>query len=446
MSGTTIRRVLFFGPLILFVVVPSIVLGDDSSDSFVVPTGFPHSRVYCPPCPCPVPAPSAEQAPSPPAAGQQPSPAAKTPGTAAPSAAAPEAAVSQLSPNDLGRGEAVASAAQSFAPTMIGDFFAGGGGGRLFLTYNSSNNAVPNPSPGAFVPTFKMAENTSPLPQDRIYFDYSDYSDVPLSSPGISVNSFTPGFEKTFFDGLMSFELRVPMAESLSHVVYTGGAPTGDTAQIGDVAFAIKGLLFRRDTFALSGGLAMSVPTAGGTSVSSLPIDPSPYLIFTHESTHLMPFLGTLWTPNESLFAISYLQVDVDVNGDLVSYSPTPLTPFAPVGRYRDQTFMYIDTSIGYWLFRDEERGRLVTGFAPVFEVHVNQSLEPSHVLAVPGSDVKVGGNAGGIPSNISIVDLTAGFDTKLGKNAMLTTAYCVPVTTDRCFDGQLRVFFNYFF
>ena len=42
-----------------------------------------------------------------------------------------------------------------------------------------------------------------------------------------------------------------------------------------------------------------------------------------NRSVHLMPFVGGLWTPNDRLFAIGYVQVDVDANGDPVAFGTT---------------------------------------------------------------------------------------------------------------------------
>ena len=112
-----------------------------------------------------------------------------------------------------------------------------------------------------------MAENTSPLPQDRVYFDFSSFRNVPLTNSPSSVNSYAAGFEKTFFDGIMSVELRAPMATTLDNDIYFDG-PDRDLdghRRIREFGLAFKTLLLRREKFLLSGGLAMTLPTAQNT-------------------------------------------------------------------------------------------------------------------------------------------------------------------------------------
>ena len=38
------------------------------------------------------------------------------------------------------------------------------------------------PLAGGAIPRFKMAEDTSPLPVDRVYFNYDYYSNVPINA------------------------------------------------------------------------------------------------------------------------------------------------------------------------------------------------------------------------------------------------------------------------
>ena len=70
----------------------------------------------------------------------------------------------------------------------------------------------------------KIAENTSPMPRDRLIFDYGYFDNVPLAPGGVNVNRLTLGFEKTFLDGMMSFELKAPMASTVDSTVVQGVA------------------------------------------------------------------------------------------------------------------------------------------------------------------------------------------------------------------------------
>ena len=135
-------------------------------------------------------------------------------GTAQPGAATPpggpagEEPSSAAAPGDLfaQAGAGAASGPQSAAPFMIGDIL---GGFAVFTPVEEP--AVTVPLPGSAVGRFKMAENTSPMPTDRIYADYDYFHNVPLNN-GADINSFSPGFEKTFFGGAIrsSFACRWP--------------------------------------------------------------------------------------------------------------------------------------------------------------------------------------------------------------------------------------------
>jgi len=375
-----------------------------------------------------------------------PSTAAAQPGTGAPSGAGaaatapgtggtpePSPAPDLFAQQDVG----AAGGAASAAPSMIGDFLGINGVFTVTIPQSESHPIFgAAPLPGAAIPRFKMADNTSPMPQDRVYFDYDYYHDVPINAPNpnIDVDSYAPGFEKTFLGGLMSFELRLPMATTLDNRVFFDGTTSTSQGEIGDLAMAVKGLLIRRDTFALSGGLAITVPTAKDSQYYFSQFDTSPFMTIANRSVHLMPFFGGLWTPNDRLFAIGYFQVDVDVSGDPVTVGTTAS------GSFREPTMLYLDASLGYWVRRSDSAKDLVTGFAPVVELHMNQSLDASSAISTGGISLS------GVSDTTSILDLTVGAHVELRKNTMLTAGYCTPLTSDRAFDGEFRFFANYRF
>ncbi|MEI8374588.1 MAG: hypothetical protein WCJ35_17320 [Planctomycetota bacterium] len=320
----------------------------------------------------------------------------------------------------------------SAAPTMIGDFL--GSSGMVLTLANSPTRTRTVAPPGGAVPRFKMAENTSPMPMDRVYFDYGFYHNVQLNDPPSDVNAITSGFEKTFLGGMMSFEMRLPMASTLDSNVYLDGTTRTHVGEIGDLGMALKCLLIQCDTVTLSGGLAMTVPTAQDSQYFANSFDSNPQVIIKNRSVHLLPFVGGLWIPNDRWFGIGYFQLDIDSNGDPVDANNTT------VGRYRDATMMYLDLTVGYWAFRGEEH-RFLTGLAGVLEVHVNQSLNTASVLEFPSGNGTVGS-----PSSISIVDMTVGAHAEVGKYTTLTAGYCTPLTNQRQFDGEFRMLMNYRF
>jgi hypothetical protein len=58
------------------------------------------------------------------------------------------------------------------------------------------------PTPGASIGRVKIADNSSPLPRDRVFFDYNYFHNTSLN--GVNVNRYTPGLETTFFSGMTS--------------------------------------------------------------------------------------------------------------------------------------------------------------------------------------------------------------------------------------------------
>ena len=120
---------------------------------------------WCPPSPCPT-----EEA---------------APGKAAPTEAAPGTPIEQPAPsNALAGNYGATSGPTSAAPNMIGDLF-GAGGVFVRIDENETPTTLTRaPLAGNTVPRFKMADNTSPLPQDRVYFDYSYYGNVQIGRPG----------------------------------------------------------------------------------------------------------------------------------------------------------------------------------------------------------------------------------------------------------------------
>jgi hypothetical protein len=371
--------------------------------------------------------------PHPATPGETPAPPAQadnTPGDIA--AAEPAIPPSNALASDFG----ATSGPLSSAPNMIGDFF--GGAGVTFLVNNEPVGTAP--LPGNATPRFKMAENTSPIPQDRLYFDYNFYSNVPLTESRSNVNSFAPGFEKTFFNGNMSVEMRVPMATTLSNGVYFDGSTSTSSQEFGNMGVAIKSLILQREKFLLSGGLAMSLPTAQNSQYFLDRSSTNSLLSIDNQSVHLMPFLGGLWTPNDRWFGIGYLQVDVDANGDPVTGTNPFSTPNPTfLGRYHDTTFMYADLGLGYWARRSHDSSQFFTGLAYVLEFHLNQSLQSQQVLVADAFQI-------GTPAqNVSFSDLTVGTHIELYKHTTITAAFITPLTPDRDrqFDGQFRLFVN---
>ena len=340
----------------------------------------------------------------------------------APAPAAPPAdgAAQPLNPPPSASTPAVSQ--DAFTPNMIGDAF---GPGFLF---NQNERFA---SPGGNVGSSKIAENSSPLPRDRVYLNYSYFDGVPLLPNGVNVNRFTPGFEKTFFDGMSSIEVRTPFASTLSNTLFTSDPNDASSTEFGNVTLFLKQLLYTSDTLAVSGGLGMALPTASDVSVFDTRGGP-PSARIQNQSVHLLPFLGSLYTPTDQLFVQQFLQFDFDTNGNAVSLADYGV--LQPAGRLNEMPFLYYSIGAGYWLYNDPNSDRLFTRIEPIVELHYNKSLTNTDALLPP--------------SDLDLLNGVVGMTAMMGENKSLTLAYATPLSAgdNRQFNGELRVMFNWYF
>jgi hypothetical protein len=298
---------------------------------------------------------------------------------------------------------------------------------------------IPGPG-GLVVGRMKLAENVSPLPRDRVFFNYSFFDNVPLRNPGINMSRYTPGFEKTFFNEMTSFELRAPFASTLDSQFAADTVPGSGHAEFGDVFMAFKALVCGGATWDVSGGLSLTLPTADNTIVGLS--DGTELVKFENKSVHVMPFVGGLWTPSDRFFAQGFVQVDIDANGDPV-YLNQYGTGLLPAGRMQETNFLYADLGIGYWMYRAGEfDNRPITGIAPTLEIHHNASLQSADVIRSGAFQI------GQEYENVQMTDLVAGATVEWKMHSTLTAGYVIPVgdSNDQQFDGELRLFWNRWF
>ncbi len=211
-----------------------------------------------------------------------------------------------------GAGETVALA----APNIIGDLF-GAGRSLSFFYERTQGQVFINGTGSTSIVNPKVAENNSPLPQDRVSFRYNYFNSAlsvtgdsgvtvfdaslgvtRLSQPrfrGLTTTKFfddrvfTFSGEKTFLGGLASVEVRVPFSHTLASdlnldvakvvtigtdidqdsnlsIIQTAPTPQNTLGQtdteFGDISVILKGLVFQSQELAVSLGLAMGIPTA----------------------------------------------------------------------------------------------------------------------------------------------------------------------------------------
>jgi hypothetical protein len=259
---------------------------------------------------------------------------------------------------------------------------------------------------------YKMADNQSPRPQDRVYVAFNFFDDL-NQPPGSSVHEVKVyreffGVEKTFFDQNVSVGLRLP----LNTLTASGIAPTpGSTSTaLGDLTIILKGIFWENLTTGslLSAGLAVTPPTgpshfAGSNFASSIP------------TTSLQPFIGYIFN-----FDRWYLQgftgSNIPCNSHVV-------------------TMYYNDVGVGYYLYRNPAAGALIKAVVPTMEVHVNTPLNHRATTSV--------GTLLGTPD---VVDLTFGASFLLGRRTVVSAGIVNPVTGPRPYELEAIVLLNVFF
>lgn len=326
------------------------------------------------------------------------------------------------------------------APNLIGDFFGGaiGSGGYIDFDGEILELTVPSPSSGGVVGRQKLVENSSPIPRDRVFFNYSLFQNVRFTPSGIDVNRFVPGFEKTFFDQIVSLEVRAPFASTLNSDVVAGAFFNDTNTEFGNVTLYGKALLHSSDTIAIGAGLGVALPTADDVNVRF--IDGEPLIQIQNQAVHLLPYIGGVYAPNDQFYSQFILQFDVDANGN-----PTSINDFqgflAPAGTLNDATWCFASFNMGYWMYRTDPSERL-SGISPMVEVHYNKALTTLDTVQMGSFQV-------GQPfTNVEMINAIAGVNLEFFGVSYLTLAYVAPLTTgnDRFFDGEFRALLNRYF
>jgi len=318
---------------------------------------------------------------------------------------------------------------------MIGDFF--GNQGSTYLFGAGSAQFGPDPgSAGGNVGRQKLSENTSPIPRDRVFLNYSLFTDTPLNANGALVNRFTPGFEKTFNNGDMSFEMRLPFAATLDSGFDSNGASDTGELALGDLAIFFKTLLYNTDTVAYSAGLGFSFPTSDGFDVVDAGTGAAQISV-NRNAIHALPFLGALWTPNDQLYIQSYLQFDIDLNGNEVAFAS------GETGRIQDATYMFYSVGAGYWIYKDPCSTGWIRGISPTAELHWNRNLSDTDFFRPGGGANFIGTEE----DTIDLIDLILGVNFLVGDSSILTVGYGTPIMgADDQFEGEFRLSLNVLF
>jgi hypothetical protein len=399
----------------------------------------------CPPVPCPPGYYRPGALPLTPVPGTVP-PSTTAPPTTPTEAGAPEAgAPFSFAPESsaLALSGGTAAVATGAAPQMIGDFL--GYTRQHFVLVPITPANTPNcPCPPGTLPStvlgvravvvtdpivsragsaFKIAENESPIPVDRVFayfngfYNAHSFGGISLGGPGVvgsifadpslapQINNLTivvpgrrvnvyrevVGFEKTFLDGITSVGIRLPVFQQ-------DGTDTGEG--IGDMSVVLKGVLFGdpRAGRVISGGMVITAPTGPGIDT----------LLGDIQSTLLQPWTG-FYARGDSFYAHGFSSLVVPTSS-------------------KDVTVAFNDLGVGYFA-RPYDPSRLVSLIAPTFEAHLSTPLNNRDRTEV----VRV----------VDTLVFTGGVHVGLGARSLLTLAAATPVTGPRPFDIEASVLFN---
>jgi len=282
-----------------------------------------------------------------------------------------------------------------FNPAMFGDLIGGPSVQTVLRLPNGATVAaiVPVIARGAF----KIADNESPRPTDRIFFNYNYFDRINTSfggstAPPLNLHREVIGFEKTFFDGNASFGLRLPFLQ-----LQDG---SGDISQVGDLSFILKWALLndRATGNVFTVGLVVTAPTG------------DPFIAVNGNNIHptvLQPYIGYIFNWGD-FFVQGFSSVVVPTDS-------------------QDVSLWLNDIGVGFWLYRDPQ-GRILNGLVPTFEAHLLTPLDHR------------GQRNGGVPDYLS---LTAGVNAVFNGTSTLGVAIGVPVTGPRPYNLEVLASLN---
>lgn len=347
------------------------------------------------------------------------------PGTApgaAPGAGGAPADMFGAAEGGAGPGFGGALGASSGAFTMIGDMSP-----PIFILQNpvgvppTGVKPIPPPAHSTIVPSvreFKIAENQSPIPQDRVFFGFNYYNnvnrdlnkvfDVPFH--GVQIYRYTSGFEKTFNQGMGSFGLWLPLNNVFARRNEANVPTGGDSTALGNLTIFLKHVLAYDSA---SGSLA-SAGIAVSPRTAPRPFAGAPFLLASNTTT-IQPFFG-YFLNSKKVYLQGFEAIDVPADAN-------------------QPTMIYNDVGIGYYLYTRPDQTGFVRAIIPTFEVHANIPL--NHRSEFNRLD------RFGTPD---VVNLTYGVNFRLLQRSTLTWGFVNPVTGPKPFAFETTLLLNIYY
>ena len=317
-----------------------------------------------------------------------------------------------------------------------GEFSADGDIWFASYSFSETQTLLLPPAGGISLRRVKLAENNSPIPRDRYFFDYRFFNDV---TNGIGdINRYTFGLERTLFSGETSVEARIPFAATIDANQILG-TPISKDFEVGNLTFALKQVLWESNWTLHTMGIGVSIPTGDDTRLRRS--DGVPILHVQNESVRLLPFLGSLWLPSERSYLQAFVQLDIDTNGNPV-FGNGSGGSLQRIGSLQDPTLLNADLSGGHWLYRDFDRSVCLNGLAMIAELHYSTTLQDADVVSGNGITITDTSN------RLDVLNGTVGMHLLFQDGLTATTGFSFPFRSgdDQQFDYEIGVLFNRFF
>ncbi len=270
---------------------------------------------------------------------------------------------------------------------------------QTIVRVSTRKTLIPQVGRGAF----KIADNESPRPLDRVFINYNYFDNVFIpGAPGFNLNRETIGFEKTFLGGDASIGMRLNFLQS------TGNDDGSlNTSDFGDMTIITKYAFIndRSTGNVLSGGLAVTAPTG--------PDAVMPDGTVLHP-TLLQPYTGYIYNLGR-LYAQGFSSIIVPSNS-------------------ADVTLLSLSNGVAYRAYQAPDTSDAFLRF-------IVPSLEGHATIAL---------NHRGLDSgNVGFADLfvvTSGIHIGLGDSSDITAALAIPLTGPQPYDIEAVVQYNYRF
>lgn len=290
--------------------------------------------------------------------------------------------------------------------------------------------------------SYNIAENNTALPTDRVYFVYNAFynaisSSGPFGGPStrsIDLHRYVAGIEKTFFDGNMSLDVRMPLLSGfdLRNPIYHS-----EMGNVGNLTMFLKGLVYADDDIAVATGLGMGLPTGSDLTTRTVAPFAPESLVVRNQAVRLMPFVAGTMSLSEKWFVQSFGQMNFAASGNEV------VNQNGVLGVFQEQHLLQSDLGVGRWIFQDSQRP-VFTGLAGICELHYTTTVQDTDRIGL-GNGSFLSGSLSNSANRQDLLNLTSGLQAQLGPLSSLRVGAVVPLRDqpDRVFDSEVQVSFN---